>query len=985
MDQTMSDFLTKLAANLTGHMILAAGKKIRDSFRDPVREQALERCMKQALLAVYEVAACNTGEDARLLNDLFHPLFDRQDVAKTLASLLKGERLDRGKMRSAFDENSLQGIELDTAASAFETAFAEAADKEEALQGEIQTRLQREILGKMREPEGEARLLRESYLSWLFEGCRKLSLAGIDPKSASEASASLDLDAVYTALRTTTPEIHERLEKREPVMDRETRHLSALEQLNLNPHLVLLGDPGSGKSTFVNFVALCLSGEGLKRADANLALLTAPLPDEKDAEDKKKRKKQPWDHGALLPVKVVLRDLAARGLPPAGGKAAACHLWRFIQSELETHEHGEFARHLKKELKEKGGLLLLDGLDEVPEAERRREQIKQAVEDFRAAYSKCRILATSRTYAYQKQDWKLDGFAETVLAPFTKGQIMRFVDGWYTHVGKLRFWHRDDSTGRAALLKRAIESNKSLQALAERPLLLTLMASLHAWRGGTLPERREQLYADTVDLLLDWWESPKAVRVTDGTMKISQPGLVEWLRADRNKIREFLNELAFEVHAAQPDLQGTADIPEGELVAGLLQLTDDADTKHKRLLEYLSRRAGLLLPRGVRVYTFPHRTFQEYLAACHLTDCDFPEKVADLAKQQPDRWREVALLAAAKAARGSASSLWTFVEELCHRDVGAKESGMKDLWGAHLAAQALVETADLTKISDRNRPKLERVTNWLVHILAQNDFPVLERTTAGNNLARLGDPRPEVMTVDKMQFCLVPAGPFWMGEGSGLNLNKNLNYDFWISRFPVTVAQFKIFKADFRYEGPSNHPAVDITWYEARDFCKWLTEKWRRDGLLAQGWIVALPSEAEWEKAARGGVKIPQEWMNADVAGLNLSGNISLKTNPEPKRRFPWGEKADPNRANYRDTGIRSTSSVGCFSGGVSPYGCQEMSGNVWEWTRDASEENLRVLRGGSFYNGRDGVRCAFRYRSYPDIRDDDFGFRCVLSPSKNL
>ncbi len=121
--------------------------------------------------------------------------------------------------------------------------------------------------------------LRAAYLNRLFEATSALSLAGVDPKAATDAQDRLNLGAVYIALFTLSTEAHERMARGE-VRDREAERLSALDQLNTHPRLVLLGDPGSGKSTFVDFVAMCLAGEALGQEDANLALLTAPLPDD---------------------------------------------------------------------------------------------------------------------------------------------------------------------------------------------------------------------------------------------------------------------------------------------------------------------------------------------------------------------------------------------------------------------------------------------------------------------------------------------------------------------------------------------------------------------------------------------------------------------------------------------------------------------------------------------------------------------------------
>jgi hypothetical protein len=94
------------------------------------------------------------------------------------------------------------------------------------------------------------------------------------------------------------------------------------------------------------------------------------------------------------------------------------------------------------------------------------------------------------------------------------------------------------------------------------------MASLHAWRQGKLPDQREELYADAVDLVLDQWESRKLRRKPDGTYEITEPSLAEWLRVDHSAVRRALNRLASEAHRDQPHLVGTADITQDTLVRG---------------------------------------------------------------------------------------------------------------------------------------------------------------------------------------------------------------------------------------------------------------------------------------------------------------------------------------------------------------------------------------------------------------------------------
>ncbi len=1074
MNTFTADFLANLTADLSVKVLEAAGRRLRETLGGTEEQQALHRCVEAGIVTLIAEAAASEPEQITLLRDIFGDFFAEPSVAYELSKLLRGRSPDRDDLadlfeQAGYDADTLPGLDFAAGIAAFETAFVQAAIAEPALRELVrtghlvaQTQVQGELLITVRELLAflqQARVaqadsigiragrisaenvvngvqivhqwgggagprdpapLHEAYLSYLYQTAGRLSLSGIDPQAASDAKARIDLGAVYTALLTQTLDHPGRskdatsLEGAAPeAFGREARRLSALAQLERHPRLVLLGEPGSGKSTFVNFCALCLAGEALGEQAANLTRLTEALPQDEQEHDQEPQP-QPWSHGALLPVLVVLRDFAARGLPPAGQAASASHLWDFVAAELDAAELDDCAPHLRQVLRERGGLLLLDGLDEVPEAERRREQIKQAVEDFAAAFPRCRVLVTSRTYAYQQQAWRLPGFAEAVLAPFGTGQMRRFVDRWYAHIAQLRGMHAADAQGSAELLKRAIFGSDRLRALAERPLLLTLMASLHAWRSGSLPDKREQLYADMVDLLLHWWEGSKVVHDAQGKIIVQQRSLAEWIDVDRDKVRGLLERLAYQVHESQPDVVGAADVPEGELLSGLMRLSQNPEVSNNPalLVGYLSQRAGLLLPRGVGVYTFPHRTFQEYLAACHLTDHDYyPDKVAELARADPNRWREVALLAGAKSAGGSGFALWALVEALCDHDLPAgAEQPEPDAWGALLAGQALVESADLSNVSERNRIKVERVQTHLVRVLEAGRLPAVERALGGRILARLGDPRPGVRVrpdgLPDIVWREVPAGPFVMGsrrkdgmaysDEKPQHRNKSITEDYLISRYPITNAQFTSFVQTGGYreqrywtqagwaskerEGwPEprdygepfnlpNHPVVGVSWYEALAFCRWLTGQLRQAGELDTDKEITLPTEAHWEKAARG----------------------------TDERIYPWGDKPNPDWANYSDTGIGATSAVGCFPGGASLYKVEDLSGNVWEWCRtkwegnyknyrndndlEAGDEVRRVLRGGAVDDDTRSVRCAFRYGYGANVRDNDVGFRVMLA-----
>jgi formylglycine-generating enzyme required for sulfatase activity len=191
---------------------------------------------------------------------------------------------------------------------------------------------------------------------------------------------------------------------------------------------------------------------------------------------------------------------------------------------------------------------------------------------------------------------------------------------------------------------------------------------------------------------------------------------------------------------------------------------------------------------------------------------------------------------------------------------------------------------------------------------------------------------------------------------------------FEIAKYPLTNQQYEAFIKDTDYQAPrhwngrkapvgkENHLVVYISWHDAEAYAKWLSQKTGKD--------YRLPTEAEWEKAARG----------------------------TDARAYPWEGDYDPSKCNV-ERSIGDTTPVGIYPQGASPYDVMDMAGNVWKWCADWYDEHAyqdgerhnptgpengqtRVLRGGSWSGLHDGARCAFRSRSLPVTRSDLIGVR---------
>jgi len=215
--------------------------------------------------------------------------------------------------------------------------------------------------------------------------------------------------------------------------------------------------------------------------------------------------------------------------------------------------------------------------------------------------------------------------------------------------------------------------------------------------------------------------------------------------------------------------------------------------------------------------------------------------------------------------------------------------------------------------------------------------------------------------VDTSRMVLIPGGEFFMGStmeeieevvreyGGKISWyndevppKKVFVKAYLIDKFEVTTGEYRMYLETLKEKSSlpklidDDHPVTNISWHEAKKYCNWLGKR--------------LPTEAEWEKAARG----------------------------VDRRIFPWGNKFSTERCNTEESHIKGTTPVGKYKEGVSPYGVYDMCGNVWEWTSTGWFK--KIVKGGSWRQNASIARTAKRYRIKKTERHDNLGFRCAIS-----
>jgi len=744
---------------------------------------------------------------------------------------------------------------------------------------------------------------------------------------------------------------------------------------------LFIGDAGAGKSTVCRYMALrCF--EGVKNFQALKEYIsTGEIP---------------------LPVYLRLEDFEKMVTADMDGLhcllACAANFWQ--GSRLFN------AGQLLYAISHQPVWLFLDGLDEISNPDHRLK-LADIVHEIAQSFPQSRITLTSRPAAITNELLDKLGIPDFHILDLEQPQIKEFAHKYFA--ANLPNETEKERQKRAEEFLSALKSVSAAGRLASNPLLLTVIAVLH-YKENKLPQNRAELYEKCIEQLM----AQKAA--TSGLLDMERipfryPSVNPIIELSNNQIIRILRDLAFYAHQRIKDEMLLSPallcqrLQESDLIPAEKKSLVDMEQMAIKLLDECDRSIGLLAFRGGH-YVFAHRTFQEYLAARWLSGQREAVQKNQLQAmlKNPAHWQEVIRLFFNRLSNNGSEVGVELIE-----DINQLALSQKDKLLIVLSAQCLTdfeESQPRSTLHNKIKESLQQFRDKSHH------QPQLF-LACGDALGLMDEPHIDIADPPFVSF--EPKEPFNMG--SSINKEEQPIHPvklspYWLGKYPVTNKEFSEFiksggyeneeywfdeESRFRFDGREFleelnkdkekaprlwldeqfgkgrqlAPVVGVSWYEAMAYCRWWThaygQQWAKKQGLNQGVIMRLPTEAEWEFAARGfeGREYP------------------LGNTPEP----------GPERANYNDSKLGQTSSVGSYPQGKTPEGVWDMAGNVWEWCYDwygnyeqelsenpvgSDEAGHRVLRGGSWNLNPHWLLGANRNWNNSQSWNNIIGFRCA-------
>lgn len=735
-----------------------------------------------------------------------------------------------------------------------------------------------------------------------------------------------------------------------------------------NPYLVILGDPGSGKSTTLKYISLLFA---TNESESYVGLGSQYLP-------------------IFLPISAYAQALTQHNMMT---------LQSFIPKYYqERHSLPDFSILFNHAFENSYALVLLDGLDEVQNWEIRLAILRQVENDMLKSYPLNRFIFTSRLAGYDRARLG-PPFRHCTVLPFNDDEVCRFVHQWSLAFEMAGVNKEADIQVQARQysdsLIETIFAMPEVKRLAVNPLMITILALIHH-QNVRLPERRVDLYKLCVQALAETWNKIRSENAIGCPLDLYLGNQ----RIDERLVVEILGPVALWMHeTTSGGLVDRSDLR--DQIAKYLPVESNnlISRKHAAddFLRIMVESCGLLQEKGENLFGFLHLTFEEYLAGRALMESESIDRDTWLQKNgNRENWKEVIRLAVGGAYSRDASNMLEKILTMpeCNR------AGYQAL----LAGECLLDLNFQVKAK-------QKVLQSLLAIFDAKEVGANYRVQAGEILNRLGDPRnlDELIEIPggESLIGITESELIWIEQKYGKHSRKLFENalsqhvidvpSFFVSKYPVTHRLFRDFVTsggyhEIRWWGFSteaerfrrslkekhpvsrldprwnvdNLPVLGVSWYEAVAFCNWLTYKWRNEGKLDQNECVRLPTEAEWEKAA------------------------SWSWYKQIKLFFPWGNEYDDMLINFERM-VERNLPVGAYPDD-SPYGVRDMVNNIWEWCQseyreypyhfdyreNLSGQKFRILRGGVWSLYPVNTACAIRYFEGADMRDSAFGFRYV-------
>ena len=669
-----------------------------------------------------------------------------------------------------------------------------------------------------------------------------------------------------------------------------------LDALALHRKLLVVGDPGSGKSTFLKRVAFQLCNE---------YALGRPLPVRIDAS--------------------VFSNYISQQMALKQGPADPCSpewIAAFVGAHCDDNNRNLSAGYVRAMLRAGQCYVLIDGLDEAPD-EVHRERLVQLIRAAAGAFKGCRFVVTSRP----EGKVPIRDFEEVLIGDLEPEAIREFLAKlasllYPADAVKERQFRTE--------LEGAVNGRREIRKMTRNPVMLTALAVLQH-NNVKLPEKRVDLYGS----ILVWLSKQRT----------KKPGR---LPADECLLRLRGLALAMQDHEDGRRRQvklGWA----GDKLAKYFGGREAAE----KFLRAEQTDSGIVVSRGNEI-GYWHLTFQEYLAALEIAGWEDAEQFKLLvegadAKIYKPEWREPVLLYAGLLHNAGPRKVDALLRRVL--DKMGERPGLADRARCVGLIGAVLPDLVGYKIADGRYEESLGLVMDIFDAEKSKRVPFADRLAAAEALGQAGDPR-----LKGHEWVTIPESRgYWIGAQKNdkeawpdETLRKVDLASFRIGKYPVTVGQYSRFVEEGTapdrepqdWEGQQEHPnwpVVNVTWHQATAYCAWAGGR--------------LPTEEEWERAARG-----------------------------PKcTKYPWGnDDVDPSRANYAESKVSHPTPVGLYPSGASEERVLDLIGNVLEWTASEWSEGsgTRVWRGGSFDYDRRYARSSYRDDNQPDVLLHNLGFR---------